>query len=461
MRRGIRAGLIVLAVVSAAAAHGAPIARAVLDNGLTVLAVRAEHTQIAGIGIVLGVSIADEPDGLHGARAMLQQFIVVDSHAQINEERSPVSAFINPRSSGLAVNTDWEFVEIALAIHEEELGAGLAALRRHVFAAEITPERLEETRGLVQRGYDIAHHSPVQDTFELFRAAFYGDHPMARSPQGTPESIAAITLEDLRAFRDSHYVPANAVLCLVAPVPTDAAIAAASAAFGDLPARPAPTSPDLPAGPSESKVEVGESPALVQASLAVGVPLPPCDDPRYLAGEMIAELLDGRGGRLRRDLGLLQALALAIPARLLEDHYPVGVLPIPMARRPFLAVHALTSPHTIEQTRRGLLRHLLALRTGGVTDAELARARERLVNAHTLRQERPVEAAIYLARRELFGLGGSEEATAAIEAITPEDLSAVANEYFIRHAVGVQMPAVTGGVPDDRGRPDQASYPAR
>ncbi len=441
MLKLIRAGLIALAVLNLAAAECAPAVRAVLDNGLTVLAVPDDHSRIAGIAIVIGSSMADEPEDMRGARAVVQQLIVIDSHEQMGEQLVPVSAFIDPRSSGLGVNTDWDFVEVTLSVHAEELGIGLAALAKHVFSVEIAQERLDRTLELVRRGYDMAHQSPVQGTFDLFRAALYGDHPMSDSPQGRPEALQAMTLESLQAFRDAQYVPANAVLCVVAPMSADEIMAAAAEAFGGLPSAPAPQTPPAPEPPGDSRVEVGESAGLVQASMVVGVPLPAVDDPLFPAGEVIAALLDGRGGRLRRDLGLLQALALAIPTRLLDEHYPVGMLPVPLAERPFLAVHALSSPNTIESVRRGLLRHLLALRTGSVTDAEFDRARQRVINAHMLRHERPVDSALYLARRGLFGLGGADEAVAAVEAITKDDLTAVATQCFGRHAVGVQMPA--------------------
>ncbi len=441
MRNAIHTGLITLAVIMVGAAYAAPAASTRLANGLTVIAVPAEHGRIAGIAVVIGSSITDEPDRMRGARALLQQLMVLDSHKQMAERLAPISAFVNPQSSGLGVNTDWEFVEASLAVHVEELQEGLETLARHIFEVEITQERLDEARELVKRGYDLSHESPVQETYDLFRRAFYGDHPLGASLQGDPETLDAITLQDLQAFHDAQYVPSNAVVCVVAPLSVEQIQEAVGAAFGGIKAAPPPQPPELPSLPTDSRVEVGDAPGLSQASMVVGVPLPPIEDEQFVAGEMIAALLEGRGGRLRRDLSLLQTLGLAIPTRLLEAHYPIGTLPIAMSHAPFLAVHALCSPNTIEATRRGLLRHLLALRTGGVTDAELERARQRVINKHMLEQRRPVDAALYRARRALFGLGDVQEVKAAVEAVTGEDLTAVAQQYFGRHAIGVQMPA--------------------
>lgn len=442
MRIAIRAGLIA-AALSLGVVQAAPVvSRSVLPNGLTVLIAPVEHGQIAGIELLLKVGMIDEPEGMRGARVLLQQIVVNDSHAQINADLTPASAFVNPRTSGLSVNTDWDFVEVGLATDADELGLGLAMIARHVFGVTLDAERLDEARTLVGRSFDLSHQSPVQTTFELFRQALFGRGPLGEPLQGDPKTLAAIGLEALQAFRDAYYVPGNAILCVAAPQPAEEVLASVRAAFEAVPAAPVPESPPLPAPPTESLVEVGESADLVQASLVVGVPLPPYGDPLFPAAQMIAELLEGRGGRLRRDLSLLQTLGLAIPTRLLEEHYPISTLPIPISQRPFLAVHALCSPNTIERTREGLLRHLLELRTRTVADAELARARQRAINHLLVQHAAPVDLATILARRELFGVGDLTAGIAAFEAVTAEDLSTVAKQYFSRHAIGVQMPAI-------------------
>lgn len=442
MRIAIRAGLIA-AALSLGVVQAAPVvSRSVLPNGLTVLIAPVEHGQIAGIELLLKVGMIDEPEGMRGARVLLQQIVVIDSHAQINADLAPASAFVNPRTSGLSVNTDWDFVEVGLATDADELGLSLAMIARHVFGVTLDAERLDEARTLVGRSFDLSHQSPVQTTFELFRQALFGRGPLGEPLQGDPKTLAAIGLEALQAFRDAYYVPGNAILCVAAPQPAEEVLASVRAAFEAVPAAPVPESPPLPAPPTESLVEVGESADLVQASLVVGVPLPPYGDPLFPAAQMIAELLEGRGGRLRRDLSLLQTLGLAIPTRLLEEHYPISTLPIPISQRPFLAVHALCSPNTIERTREGLLRHLLELRTRTVADAELARARRRAINHLLVQHAAPVDLATILARRELFGVGDLTAGIAAFEAVAAEDLSTVAKQYFGRHAIGVQMPAI-------------------
>ena len=439
MRKLILAGLITL--VGIMPAFAAPVTRAVLENGLTVLAVQSDVAPMAGVAVVIRASVGDEPGELAGARALLQQMVVIDHQHRINERMSPISAIVERQMSGLSVNTDWDFVEMGFAAVPEELSEGLDVLAEAAFDFELTESTFERAAQLVARAHDLSHQSPVQSTFDLFRSAFYGKNPMGRGLYGDPGQFDGMDLARLQSFRDAYYVPANAYLCVVSPLPAGEAIALVRRGFGDFPAATVPMPGDLPEPPVDSRVEVGESPDLAQASMVIGVPLPGYGDPQFHAGEMIGALLEGRGGRLRRDLGLLQGLGLSIPTRLLEQHYPLQAISPPIAHRPYLAVHALSSPRQVERVRTGLLRHLMALREGAVTEAELERAKRRVINSHRHATRTPAEAALYLARRAMFGLGDADEAVAAIEELTPEDLSAVARDYFDRHAIGVQMPA--------------------
>lgn len=439
MRRLLIAGLI--ALLGTMPALAGSVSRSVLDNGLTVLAVQSETGAMAGIALVVDASVTDEPRELHGVRPLLQQMIVLDHKERMSGRVRPTSAVIDARSAGLAVNTDWDFVEISLTTAAEELSEALDLIAESAFSVELTEESFDRATGLVAQAHDRSHQSPVQTTFDLFRAAFYGDHAMGRGLYGDPAQFENIELAAVQSFRDHYYVPANAWLCVVSPLPVQDAHEAVRQRFGDLPAAPEPPKLETPEPPSRPLVEVGESPDLGHASLVVGVPLPGYGDPSFHAGEMIGALLEGRGGRLRRDLGLLQALGLSIPTRLLDQHYPVSALSVPVAHRPYLAVHALSSPRQVERVRTGLLRHLLALREGTVAESELERARTRVINSHRRATARPADAALHLARRAVFGLGDADEAVAAIERITGEELSEVAREYFDRHAIGVQMPS--------------------
>lgn len=437
------AGLLIalLVLASCLSAGAAPVTRSTLSNGLTVVAVENGSTPVAGIALLIKTSALAEAQYGLGSRAILQQLILSAGAEQLEGLAEVASAYAN-RQPRFEVHTDYELLEARLSVEFSELPAALARMRGLVFEPAITEDTVKAARELVHEGYDSSHRSPVQTTYELFREAFYETGALAGPLQGNHQDLDRVSLQTLQTLHADQYVAANAVLAVVAPMPVEESTAAAGAAFGDLPVKPAPAQPDPPAPPVEALVEVLGSTDLAQASMVVGVPVAGPTEPDYLVGKLLAQLLDGPGGRLQRDLALLQALGLVIPSRLLAEHYPVQTLPIPFTRRPYLAVHVLCSPNNIERARRGVLRHFLAFRSGSASDAELELARKRLINQHSLQYLRPGDAALQLAEREALGMPplSDAECAAAVAAISKEDLTTFANKHFGRHAIGLQMP---------------------
>jgi predicted Zn-dependent peptidase len=112
--------------------------------------------------------------------------------------------------------------------------------------------------------------------------------------------IDAATLEDVRSFYDTYYVPANAVLVVAGDFEPAAARTAIARYFGPLPARPAPAQPDVSEPPqtAERSAQVSD-PRAPRPAIAFGYHVPPRNTPEWYAFGLIDEiLLQGEDSRL-------------------------------------------------------------------------------------------------------------------------------------------------------------------
>ncbi len=75
---------------------------------------------------------------------------------------------------------------------------------------------------------------------EAFYQAAYGDHPYASDPNGTPETLNALKVKDLRQFYQRLYVARNVVLAIVGDLSKAEAQAMAKTVIGPLPEGDAP-----------------------------------------------------------------------------------------------------------------------------------------------------------------------------------------------------------------------------
>src|SRR5438552_18788755 len=87
---------------------------------------------------------------------------------------------------------------------------------------------------------------------------------------GTPESIAAITSDDLVAFHRRNFVPNNAILAIVGDLTSEEAFEGAKRVFGDWERRELPPEPFVQPPDPARRVIVVNRPDAVQTEIRVG-----------------------------------------------------------------------------------------------------------------------------------------------------------------------------------------------
>jgi zinc protease len=143
------------------------------------------------------------------------------------------------------------------------------ALRQPTFPAEqIELLRARQLTGLAIRAQDTREMSSL-----TFDQIVYPEHPYARPDDGYPETIQAITREDLVDFHQVHYGPRGMVISVVGAIDPGEVFSKVENLLGDWqnPEQPQPIKlpPNpVPAEPLTRKVDI---PGKFQADLVVGL----------------------------------------------------------------------------------------------------------------------------------------------------------------------------------------------
>jgi zinc protease len=253
----------------------------------------------------------------------------------------------------------------------------------------------------------------------LAMSAAYGEHPYALSPLGSDDSLKSLTVEAARQWYHSRLLSSPIVIGIVGDVvPEDAASLIArhfsATHAGRIAVLPTPAWP-------EHELLTVESREKAQTALALGFPGPSRGDARRFAAQLIATIASGLGGRFFDELRDRQSLAYTVHAYT-SEHQLAGM---------FLSYIA-TSPEKEEIARRGLLREFERLRAEPVTADELGRAKRYAIGSHAIRQESG--GAVLSEMLDAFmygsGLGEIERFDSSIEAVTADDILALAREFF-------------------------------
>ncbi len=205
-----------------------------------------------------------------------------------------------------------------------------------------------------------------------FWSALYPDHPYGQ--QATPDSLAAITLADVKAFHVRHYGAGGATLTLVGPLGRDEAVELAERLAASLPATVPPVLPAQPQQGSRTLLSLRHPAA--QAHLHLGLPAVERGHPDYFP-LLVGNYTLGGGGfvsRLMQEIREKRGFAYDVYSHL-SPLRQAGPFQISLQTQRTQAFEALK---VVRSVLDGFLRE-------GPSEAELVAAKAHLVGAFPLR----------------------------------------------------------------------------
>lgn len=288
----------------------------------------------------------------------------------------------------------------------------------------IVPEVFESERQVVfSESRSSIDNNNAWKLLEQVQATAFVAHPYQFPVVGWPSDIGSWTQDDLVNYYRTYYAPNNRTIVVTGDVTTEEIFALADEYFAPIPAQPSPppvrTVEPIQAG--ERRIAVG-APAqtpLLQAAFHSAR----AADPDALALSLLLRILtDGDSSRLHRALVEDAGLALSVDSYLHEGFDPG------------LTLFLLTLPPggDVDAAERRLLAELERVINDGVSREEVAKARNKLL-ADFWRELSTISGkAGALGRYQVFH-GNYEKLflqPELVEAITTEDLRAVATEVF-------------------------------
>jgi zinc protease len=248
-------------------------------------------------------------------------------------------------------------------------------------------------------------------------------HPYKHQTIGSVADLESATIQDVRAFHDTYYVPNNATVVLVGDFDTATARALVEKYLGRVP-RGKPVPRDIPREPphtAESRVTVTEPWPL--AAVVVSYHITADGHPDAYPLHVLAKILsDGNSSRLYRSLVYEQQMALAAfgEAKLIEDP------------NLYWAVAIVQPGHEPADVLRALEAEIDRVKTEGVTLDELNRAKRQFARDYILGRETVRQKAVQLAHAVVI----HDDITTAdgefdlFQRVTQADVQRVARTYF-------------------------------
>jgi zinc protease len=292
---------------------------------------------------------------------------------------------------------------------------------------------------------------PTALTYELFKAAAFTSSSVRIPTIGWMNDLENMQLADLQHWYERWYAPNNAIVVVVGDVDPEAVLKLARKYFGPL--KPEVIVPPKPRiePPQKGKRDITvRAPAEVPYTImGYKTPVLATAEASWepYALEVLANILDGGdSARLTRELVRGSQIATSAGAGYDLNDRQAGL---------FLLDATPAGSHSIPELQDALFVQIQRLKDEPVTDEELARVKSGVVASAVYELDSIFYQAMKIGQLEAVGLDWrlADEYVERINAVTAEQVQAVAKKYLVEEALTV---AVLDPLPMETGRQARA-----
>ena len=403
------------------------VSRTVLPGGLRVVTEFLPAVRSVALGIWVGVGSRDEDEAHAGATHYLEHLLFKGTKRRTALE---LSSEMDAVGGEMNAFTAKEYTCYYARVLDADLPLAVDVLSDMVTSSLIAPKDVDAERNVVLEEIAMNEDDPTDTVHEAFTAKLFGDTPLGHPILGTTDSIKRITRDQIFEHYQARYTSEHLVVAAAGNLDHDTVVELVRQAFGDVlaPRATAEPAPARLAGAQRgSQAGVGTtliSRGIEQANLVLGCEaLARTDDRRFALGVLNAAFGGGMSSRLFQEVREKRGLAYSVYS-FAGQHADTGMWGIyvgclPSKADDVLAICAEEITRVVE---------------GGLTDAELARGKGQVRGSIVLGLEDPSSRMSRLGKSELVypRLEPVEEVLASIDAVTHDDIRAVAVDILTR-----------------------------
>jgi zinc protease len=395
-----------------------PYAVRMLANGLQVITISHHEQPAVSVRMVVRAGSVQDPSGKAGVAALTASLL---DQGTISRSAQQIADQIDFIGGALATGSGSDLSFVNVVVMKDSFGLAMDLLSDVVRNPAFSLEEIERQKQQTLSTLQVSAEDPDYVASTLFDRLAYGFHPYGLPNSGTPQTLAAITRDDLRAYHRRNFVPNNTILAIVGDVTSDEGFAAAEKVFGAWPRADMEAVSVAEPPPPTRRIVIVDKPDAVQTEIRVGQITIPRKHPDYLAFDLAMKILGGEGAnRLHRVLRSERGLTYGAEANA-ESHKRAG---------DFLA-ETDTRTETTGEALRLMVDEIAKLPRDRVSTRELADAQAYLAGSFPLTIETPDDIATQVLNVVFYELPIEEIGTfpERVQKVTPDDIQRAARAY--------------------------------
>jgi len=385
-----------------------------LRNGVRVVAERIDHVRSAAIGVWIGNGSRFESAEQNGISHFIEHMIFKGTEKRTARHIASMMDAMGGQSNAFTTKDCTCYYMKVLDTHLHTAAELLADM---FLCSSFADEDIELERGVVLEEIDMYEDTPEDVATEKLFEACYEGTALGRPILGTEETLARMDSKALHDYVRKNYHPEDTVVALSGSF-SDANLDYICELFGEMQGsgrnqiEPAHYQPRVVIRPKE----------IEQNHLCVGFPgLPLLDDKRYAYQLMNAIIGGGMSSRLFQTVRERNGMCYSIYS-FPSSHVDTGMF----------SIYVGLGQEDEAKAAKLICNVLRDFCAEGPTREELSRCREQLKSNLLMGLESTNARMHHLGRYELFTdhVVSSDELVAAYDAVTADQVRALANEVF-------------------------------
>ena len=393
-----------------------------LPNGLTLVLSEDHSTPIVHLQLWYHVGSKNEKAGRTGFAHLFEHLMFKGSKNVQPEAHTSMISSVGGQSNAYTTDDETVFWETVPA---QYLPLILWLEADRMATLRIDKDTFTNERDVVKEERRMRFdNQPYGRLNEIIYDQAFTVHPYKHATIGSMEDLEAASVDDVRDFYRTYYVPSNATLALVGDFDSTQAVQLVHQYLGRVPKAERDVPRDIPKEPpqtQEKRVTVQAPWPLPAVVVAYHITYDgnPDSYPLHIAAKVLS---DGQTSRIFQKLVYEKQMAVAAfgNANLIEDP------------NLFYAVAVVQPGHTTQEVSAALIAELDRLKTEPISDHELQRTKNQFARDYILGRESNQQKATHLAHAIVIhrDVKTADAEFEIFQNISVADVQRVARTYF-------------------------------
>lgn len=387
-----------------------------LDNGIRIVMEKIDYVKSASIGIWVNVGSNNENQETNGLSHFIEHMLFKGTE---NRKANEIAEDIDNLGGQLNAFTSKECTCFYVKVLDENIKEAVDILSDMFFNSLFKQEEIDKEISVVIEEIKMYEDSPEDIVHDKLTEVIFNNSPMAYNILGTEENLKTFTTKKVVEYMKKNYTPYNTVIAVAGSFDEQEFVRMINEKFKDW------HNEDIKhVDPDAEYVRsvVGINKDLEQLHMCIGNKTIGRHDKNYYPLLVLNNLFGGTmSSRIFQEVREKKGLVYSIYS-FVSNYSNTGIF----------SIYAGMSYNQVEDALRTVLKEMISIKNGNISDEEFIRAKQQIKGNYILGLESTSSRMSSIGRRELLynEIQYPEEVIESINSVKKEDVLNLAVELF-------------------------------